>query len=532
MKTYTLPLSATKSFSQLVNDYLTKDSFFENRGGSIWTEQQWQEALEAKGSFFKTEKRLLLIDVITKQYESLNLRSPQRQIDLLKEGNTFTVCCAHQPNLMGGPMYTIVKIAATIALAKKLSTQFPKFNFVPVYYIGSEDHDVQELNHLFIQNDKIEWNVDTKGAFGSSPCEGSAEILQQIQDKLAQHPFTPTLYTILSNAYASKNTMAQASFTLMHELFKEQGLLCLDANNHALKESFVPVIQEELFCETAHNTLEQDRKNWELKYPIAVEFRPINLFYLDANKRSRIIRNTDASFTTADGSMHWSEEELRNLTKTKPEAFSPNAVLRPVYQEWILPNIAFVGGGSEVAYWKQVYPIFEKYKTPYPAVQLRNSISFIDTKFEKRTAQLAYTWEKWFLEEEQLIQEIIAKSGIEWSKESALFQSLSNALETKSASIDKGLETATGAAIAQINKAMEGLEKKWTQAIKRKEEDQINAIKKGKQHLQPNGILQERRESFLPFIAKYGFDIIPQLITAFENSDSSKFLLINPEADV
>lgn len=532
MKSYKIEIRDTKNFSQLVNDYLTKDSFFENKGGSIWAEQQWQEALEVKGSFFTTEKRLLLIDVISKQYDSLNLASPRRQIELLKEATTFTVCCAHQPNLMGGPMYTIVKIASTIALAKKLAIQFPNFNFVPVYYIGSEDHDVQELNHLYVQNEKIEWNIDAKGAFGSLRCEASTEILEQVQDKLAQLPFTSALHTILSDAYASNNTMAQASFVLMHELFKEQGLLCLDANTHALKESFVPVIQEELFFETAHNTLEQDRKNWELKYPIAVEFRSVNLFYLDTNKRSRIIRNADASFATADGSMRWSEEELRILTKTKPEAFSPNAVLRPVYQEWILPNIAFVGGGSEVAYWKQVYPIFKKFNTPYPAVQLRNSISFIDTKFEKRTAQLNYTWEKWFLEEEQLIQEIISKSGIEWSKESALLETLCAALETKSASIDKGLEGATGAAITQLNKAMEGLEKKWTQAIKRKEEDQINAIKKGKQQLLPNGILQERKESFLPFIAKYGFDIIPQLITAFENTDSSKFLLINPEPNV
>ncbi len=531
MKTYTLPLSATKSFSQLVNDYLSQNPFFTPYGGSTWSETQWEQAFEQKRTFFSPSKRALLIDVIRSQYEALGISIAEDTLTRLSDENTFTVCCAHQPNLLGGPMYTVIKIASTIALCRQLQSRFPSKNFIPVYYIGSEDHDVQELNHLYINNEKIEWSVESKGAFGSLGCKESQAQVNEVLTKLSFLPFYKELESILHKAYQESNSIAQASFVLMQALFADSELLCIDANNAQLKESFIRILEKEIFEETSHATLSESIQHWESHYPKAVEFRQINVFYLDAMRRTRIVRVAD-HFETADASQRWTADELKNLISTDPAKFSPNAVLRPVYQEWILPNIAFVGGGSEVAYWKQVYPIFEKFKVPYPSVHLRNSLAIIDNKFEKRKEQLAYEWADWFESEESLIQQLVDKSGIEWRRETDLLQNFTAALESKSAAIDKGLEGATGAAIAQINKAMEGLEKKWTQAIKRKEEDHINAIKKGKQGLQPNGILQERRESFLPFLAKYGLSILPTIITAFEQTDSSKFLLLNLEADV
>jgi uncharacterized protein YllA (UPF0747 family) len=245
----------------------------------------------------------------------------------------------------------------------------------------------------------------------------------------------------------------------MQALFADTELLCIDANNAQLKESFIRILEKEIFEEKSRATLSESIQHWESHYPKAVEFRPINVFYLDATRRTRIVRVAD-HFETADASQRWTADELKNLITTDPAKFSPNAVLRPVYQEWILPNIAFVGGGSEVAYWKQVYPIFKEFKVPYPSVHLRNSLAIIDNKFEKRKEQLAYEWADWFESEESLIKQLVDKSGIEWRRETDLLQAFTAALESKSTAIDKGLEGATGAAIAQINKAMEGLEKK------------------------------------------------------------------------
>ena len=531
MKTTLLPIASTLSFSKLVNDYLANDSFFENLGGSDWSDERWENAFEKKRAFFNKEKRTILTEVLQAQYETLGLKISQELIVRLSAENTFSVCCAHQPNLLGGPMYTVIKIASTIALCRKLQNRFPSKKFSPIYYIGSEDHDVQELNHLYIHNEKIEWLVESKGAFGSLSCKESQTQVNEVLTKLSFLPYYKELEQIINKAYQESNTIAQASFILMHELFADTDLLCIDANDSTLKESFKTVLEKEIFEEASNATLSQSMNQWESRYPKAVEFRPINVFYLDATRRTRIVR-VDDHYETADTSQRWTGDELKKLIETNPSKFSPNAVLRPVYQEWILPNIAFVGGGSEVAYWKQVYPIFEEFNVPYPSVHLRNSLAIIDNKLEKRKEQLGYTWTDWFQSEEFLIQQIIEKSGIEWRHETDLLQAFTAALESKSAAIDKGLEGATGAAIAQINKAMEGLEKKWTQAIKRKEEDHINAIKKGKQVVQPNGILQERKESFLPFLAKYGLTILPKIISVFEQIDSSKFLLLNPDADV
>jgi bacillithiol biosynthesis cysteine-adding enzyme BshC len=428
-------------------------------------------------------------------------------------------------------MYTVIKIASTIALTRRLAKQFPDYHFIPVYYIGSEDHDFQELNHVYVQNEKIEWEGEAKGAFGSLSCADCQPQINSFLGRIAHLPFGEELQNIIRLAYRPEHSFAEASFTLMHELFKGTELLCIDANDILLKRSFAPVMEAEIFEECSHKALDQSIADWENKYPLALSYRAINLFYLTNEKRTRIIRNEDGTFATADKNEQWNETDLKALLRAHPERFSPNAVLRPVYQEFILPNIAFVGGGGEIAYWKQVYPVFATFKVPYPMVHLRNSIAISDKKMEKRNEQLGFDYAQWFLPEQKLIQSILDKSGIEWAKETAQLESLIETLIQKSNSIDKGLEGATGAAIAQIRKAMEGLEKKWTQAIKRKEEDQINAIKKGKQQLFPDGILQERKESFLPFYAKYGPAMIEEMITSFIATDSSQFLVINPEAD-
>ncbi len=251
--------------------------------------------------------------------------------------------------------------------------------------MASEDHDFEEIIHIHLFNDKIAWDTDKKGAVGRFELDDIDEFKEQLLEKFGNNE---SFSEYLSQFYTEKDKdLSAATRRFVLDLFGDKGLVTLDGDSKELKELFSPVIKEELqngfsgeaVSKTTELLLEDGYKD-------QVHPREINLFYLSAQSRERIIRNDDGSFTA--GNKSWGKDEIFVEVDENPERFSPNVILRPVYQETILPNLSYLGGGGEMAYWLQLKGVFDCLKLTYPLIAVRNSIQIFDGISQKKMKKL------------------------------------------------------------------------------------------------------------------------------------------------
>src|SRR5215207_698531 len=175
-----VPYQQTHAFSRIVNDYLSGAQQLQPFYDAPPNLQGIEETIRKKQQ--QSVDREMLVHVLQEQYASLTPSAAvAKNIGLLTEANTFTVCTAHQPNLFTGPLYFIYKILHTIKLSSFLKAQLPNYNFVPVYYMGSEDADFAELNHTYVEGKKLEWKKEQKGAVGRMVVD---KTLVQLIDEL------------------------------------------------------------------------------------------------------------------------------------------------------------------------------------------------------------------------------------------------------------------------------------------------------------------------------------------------------------
>jgi uncharacterized protein YllA (UPF0747 family) len=239
--------------------------------------------------------------------------------------------------------------------------------------MGSEDADLEELGHIYIKGEKFTWETSQAGAVGRMKVDKQlVNLLQRVSGQLSVYPHGREIISLMQACYREGATIEQATFEMVNSLFETFGLVILLPDRAELKAAFLPVIEKELLTCFSHLAVEQTVAAFPAGYKAQASGRALNLFYLEGDKRERIeqagdrwqVMNTDLSF---------SKEELLKELKQHPGRFSPNVILRPLFQEWILPNIAFIGGGGEIAYWLQLGKVFESAEVPYPLLVLRNS---------------------------------------------------------------------------------------------------------------------------------------------------------------
>lgn len=497
-----LALAETGYFTPLVNDYVSHDPFFIPLIEAFPSQENMGEA------FSKKEKhainRMNLNKVLREQYSSLpNKDLALQQIDSLLNETTFTVCTAHQPILFLGPLYVIYKTVHAIQLAKALNRQFPGKHVVPVFYIGSEDHDVDEIARCSFLGEKFEWEPQQGGACGRMTTEGIDELLNRYARYWNTHlPHEKAWISALTEAYNGKRTLAEATRYLLHYLFGETGLLVLDADTPLLKSSFIPIMEEELFGANALSRIQADLSRLQSRYHVQANPREINLFYLNTNGRFRLDKDGQA-FVAVGTSLRWTSNELKQELHQHPERFSPNVILRPLYQESILPNIAFIGGGGELAYWLQLKANFDFFKVPYPRLFLRNSLLYVSASQQKKIQQKKLRIRELFLRVDTWMKNQIQdapqlKIWQETAKE--LQQTLSQYIEHLGDN-HPDYNNSVQAHQAKINRILERIEQKTKAFEKRKLSDARNSFEALQRQLFPNKSLQERLENG-PFLIK------------------------------
>lgn len=513
----------THSFSSLVNDYLEDEpqlkSFYTFR-----PDKKGIASAIAERKKFKTD-RAALVDILQQQYEHLpQLEAVNNNIQRLLQENTFTICTAHQPNLLTGYLYFIYKIIHAIKLAEELNVQYPEQHFVPVYYMGSEDNDLDELGTFRYNNEKYVWDAAGQtGAVGRMDTKSLKPLLDQLFKRFGPPGVhCEALVAMISQAYLQHKNIADATQYLVHELFGRYGLVILNPDHAGFKKQFIAVMQDDLIKHTALPIVQQQSDALAVHYKAQAYPRPINLFYLKDSIRERI-EEEHGVWRVLHTDIQWTKEALLQELQEHPECFSPNVILRGLFQETILPDIAFIGGGSEVAYWMQLMPLFQHYHVFFPVVLLRQSIQWIDKQSYGIMQQLNLDEQQIFEDTAALTQILVERnSNKDWvvQQEQNAFGIILNTLANKAKAIDPTLEYSAAAVLTKINHQLEVLEQKMYRAEKRKSAIDIARLDRLKQKLFPNSSLQERVDNFMDYYLMIGpvfFDVIKDAIRPLNN---------------
>ncbi|MEO6838792.1 MAG: bacillithiol biosynthesis cysteine-adding enzyme BshC, partial [Ginsengibacter sp.] len=459
---------------------------------------------------FNTNRKLL-VDQFKDQYEKFDdCDAIQVNIHALLDENTFTICTAHQPNIFTGHLYFVYKILHTIKLADSLKKELPEYNFVPVFFMGSEDADLEELNHIVIDGEKYVWETKQTGAVGRMKVDDNLlKLIEKIAGRLSVEKYGNTLIELLKKCFLNNSTIEEATFLFVHHLFKDYGLLVLLPDDPAFKREMISIFEDDIFNHTSSEIVNQTSEKLAKNYKAQAYPREINLFYLKDNLRNRIVP-VDDHFVVHETEITFSKEEIKKELKKHPERFSPNVILRGLFQEIILPDVALIGGGGELAYWLQLKDLFKKYSVPYPMLIVRNSFLIVDEKYDSLFKKLNITAIDLFKGKEKLLNEIInreSKSVLNLEQEKKEFENIYEKIRGIVKDIDVTLEQHTSALETKQIKRLVALEKKMLRAEKRKFTDQKNQLNKIFSSLFPADGLQERTKNFMTFYSKWGDDL-------------------------
>lgn len=471
--------------------------------------------------------RNTLAEVLAEQYDRVvplnELDAAVRDnISLLKSANTFTVTTGHQLNIFAGPLYFIYKIVTAIKLSRQLKEKFPEKNFIPVYWMASEDHDFAEISYTHIGGKKVHWWYEASGATGRINPETMRQALNQYKGALGLGGYAEELAAIVERAYAGFDKLADATRYLVNALFGKYGLIIIDADDRRFKQQFAGIMEQDITGQHSFKNISETNTALAAQgVHIQVNPREINFFYLQDGLRERIVQE-EGLYKVLNTEIGFTEAALRQEIRQHPEHFSPNVVMRPLYQEVILPNIAYIGGGAEVVYWLELKANFDYYKVDFPILLLRNSGLVVPKEVAAKAKKLELDTADIFKTADEIKNEWVKKhSGNEMSlaQEWQAMTTIFGVIQHRAAKIDATLVPSAEAVQARLKHAVDNLEKKLLKAEKANYQTRLQQVEPIKHALFPGGSLQERSENFGLFYVKWGQAFIEELVRHFEPLD-------------
>jgi bacillithiol biosynthesis cysteine-adding enzyme BshC len=530
MEVLTTDFTKTNFHSSLIKSYLNKEL-----DDSLYTAHPSLEAFKAqlqiKSNSYLPSFRTVLVEALKNQYARYKLSASlaDQNIQKLADPNTFTVCTGHQLNLFTGPLFFIYKILHTIKLSQLLNEHFDGMHFVPIYWMASEDHDSAEIDHLHIKKVKLKWNTDQTGAVGDFETKDLEQVIVLIRELLPDTTEASRLIALFNKAYRNGAVLADATMLMVHELFKPYGLVVLNPQNRALKSLFKPVIARELQHSFSKKAVDTTSDNLKSKgFSAQVNAREINLFFIDKQSRERIIRDGD-HYVLSESKRRLSKDEMWRILDEAPEHFSPNVVLRPIYQETILPNLAYVGGGGELSYALQLKAAFDAVSVPFPLFILRHSLFWVTAKNHSKMKALGAQIVDFTTSKDATINGVIRRISdidIDFSPQRRLLTEQFTQLKDLALSTDKSF---IGAVFAQEKKQLKGLdvlEKRMLKAQRRKLVNQVQRISEIYDQFYPMGVAHERFENFSVFYAQMGNSFFERILAAFHTELGQGQLLV------
>lgn len=486
-------------------------------------------AIEDRSKF--TVNRSLLVEVLNAQYSNREHKElANNQIKSLLNDSTFTVITAHQPALFTGPLYYIYKIACTIQLSRQLKKAFPAYNFVPVFVSGGEDHDFEEINHLNVFAKSLTWEQEKKGSVGRLYTDSLEPVIEELSIILGERAEAKEIMAIIRRCYGKGKLYGKSTLDFVHELFGNEGIVALSMDEPKLKSAFKSVMSRELFEQPSAALIEGTQSRiMAAGYKEQAYAREINLFYLGNGYRERIEKSDDGNYLVLNTALVFSPIEMKKELDEYPERFSPNVVMRPMYQEFSLPNLAYIGGGGELAYWLERKDQFEHFKIFYPLLLRRNSALWIDKGSQKRMKQFDLNVDDLFDDQDTLVKNFISKNSqidLSFGEEKIAVEVALDKIVEKAKKIDPTLAKSLEAEKIKMLKNVEQMGGRLIRSEKQKQEQQLKQIVNLQDKLFPGNGLQERHDNFLSLYLSQGKQLIPQLIEWLNPLDNRMVIFV------
>lgn len=493
MKIKEFSYRTTKKFSPLVLDYIEQSSSLSHLYNLYPSIENFQEMIEQKNQ--QEIPRKILVQALQHQNSSIDLSEISlKNIQDLADDNTFSVTTGHQLCLFMGPLYFVYKIISTINLTEQLKKNYPTKNFVPIFWMASEDHDFEEVNHVHLFGEKYEWNKQQSGAVGRMPLDGLDKMIKQIASVLGDGSYAEKLIDVFSKAYEKEN-LAQATRLIVNHFFGKYGLVIIDGDDLLLKQQLKTIIEQDVTHQSFYESIKSDTELIERDYKSQAYVQPFNFFKLKENERIKV-----------------KEKVSINAINAAPETFSPNVLMRPLYQELLLPNLAYVGGGGELSYWMQLKSSFKQANLAFPILILRNSVLLLSSAHRNKLRNLGITEQDLFNDVEVLKKSYILSqegSSKNADNEGVILKSVFDNLKSKFH--EKAYIPIIDAEYSKQKKAFQSIVKKMLKMERLKHKVAMQQIENLKSQLFPNNSLQERVNSFIPFYLKYGDNFMESL---------------------
>ena len=518
-------------FSDLFNDYLAQKPELRKFYNYDFSLSAFSKVIEARKKIHTNRK--ILTEVLRAQ--SIDAAAPAiENINLLDDSNTFTITTGHQLNIFTGPLYFIYKIITVINTCRELKKAFPDHPFVPVYWMNSDDHDFEEISYARVFGKEIRWQHETKGPSGAVSTSSMQAVLDELFSMLGDTENALVLKRVFEESYIKHQRLDLAMRCLVNHLFGRYGLVILDPSHNLLKGQFKTILRDDIFHGNAYRLVNESSSQLSTHYKPQVNPRELNVFYMEENFRDRLVKvekDGKVFFQVLNRDIFFSEQEINQLIEEYPEKLSPNVVLRPMYQEIILPNLAYIGGPSELAYWLEYKSMFDFYKVHFPMLIPRNSALWIDSSNEAKINKLGIPVLDLFLSTEQLIKKYVlehAGDEIQLQDEAEEIGEIFGHILDKAMKIDMTLKATIEGERQKHIKSIQYVSEKILKAQKRKYEIDILQLQQLKGKLFPSGQLQERFDNFIPYYLKYGNSFFDSLLENF-NPFESKFLVLEDQ---
>jgi bacillithiol biosynthesis cysteine-adding enzyme BshC len=515
MPTTTIPYSKTGYFSNMMSDYLEESPVLQPFYGRFPSIVSLKQQLDEKQKMVTQASRFSLVTQLQEQYVGVAIsEATQENINSLAQDTTFTITTGHQLNLFSGPLYYVYKILSVINLTEELLAAYPNHRFVPVFWMATEDHDFEEINYFNFKGKKIHWNGPEGGPVGRISTSSLAAVVEVLEKEFGKTTNGLYLTDLFKKAYTDHDTLTEATRYITNELFGSYGMVVLDGDDSKLKKQFIPYVEQELFGQKGFQEITNTTKQLVLAgYAEQVHPREINIFYIQDGLRERIIEK-DGSYYVNNTEIVFTEAAIKETLAKHPERFSPNALLRPLYQEVILPNLCYIGGGGEMAYWFQLQDYFKAVSVPFPVLLMRNSALLVPQMLADKLDKLDVSLKHVFKKENELSEWFTHKVSeivIDFSQQRIHLQEQFAALYTVAENTDASFLGAVGAQEKKQLNGLDHLEKRLLRAQKKRHSDQLDRLIVLRNEIFPKGTLQERNTNFSEYYLEYGTALIPAI---------------------
>jgi len=514
------------SLSPLVRDYtFAYDEVREFFNGDFRDSAAYEQQIGRLKSREYSRERLA--EILREQNHSWGCGSRTLEnIEALVRDDGCAVVTGQQVGLFGGPLYTVYKALTAVKLAGTLSSQ-TGVRVVPIFWLATDDHDFAEINHVDLldqagHSQRISYEDGARlerVPVGGLKFSDDIEACVAAMDEMTPHSeFKPEILSRLRDAYQPGRTLADAFAIWATTLLGAHGLVLMDPSHPDLIAMAKQPIVAEIVggSPSSRCAMRASKRLIEKDYTPQVRQQEgrLNLFLTDGERHP--IHISDDSFSVKDPDRRFAKNELIEMARAQPHAFSPNVLMRPLVQDTILPTVAYVGGPGEIAYFAQLRGAYEAFGIPMPVVYPRKGFTFVErhigTALETLSLEIRDVWGGLSETRNALAAEEIPESlkGALTKAVADLDRSL-GAVCREATAMDGSLGQTADGVHRKIQHQMGLLENKVIQAAKKNQVVQGRKLSKLENGLMPKGHLQERFFNVAPYLFKYGFSWLEEL---------------------